>query len=62
LAEIRPAASVSTTDADFHVFRRLGRDPIPLTAPFGEAAKDFVGPLALCRNPDGLGVAGHFGD
>jgi len=35
LAEIHPAASVCTTDGDFRVFRRLGREPIPLIAPFG---------------------------
>jgi predicted nucleic acid-binding protein len=34
LAELHPTASVCTVDGDFRVFRRLGREPIPLTAPF----------------------------
>jgi predicted nucleic acid-binding protein len=34
LAELHPTASVCTVDGDFRVFRRLGREPIPMTAPF----------------------------
>ena len=34
LTELHPTASVCTVDGDFRVFRRLGREPIPLTAPF----------------------------
>ncbi len=35
LAELHPDATVCTTDRDFQFYRRNGREPIPLLAPFG---------------------------
>ena len=34
LAELHPDCDVCTTDGDFRIFRKHGREPIPLLAPF----------------------------
>lgn len=35
MSELDPRATVTTCDSDFTVYRRLGREVIPLLAPFG---------------------------